>query len=230
MKAIHAGHPGCRDLSAESQDVVGIGAELHVVPADPALQFAMLMGAVEGSGDDVAHLRELDLFERASGLVCVVGVDGPVAREVGWRGWRRRGSGCGRVGRRWSKRAVRMAIRNGGGSADLIVGLSEEVFGSAGMASQLVVVGPLCGADEIECLDDGLLGRGEIAVSLGINGGDRCLGRCQGRHDGCAREQGQELDWKFHLRSTLKWIMRSPRSCRLRRQQLLGGLGLDLHA
>jgi len=93
MNSIHAGHAGCSDFSAEGQHVVGIGAELHVVAADPTLQFAMLMGAMEGSGDDVAHLRDLDLFERASGLVRVVGVDGPVAREVGWRRWGSGGSG-----------------------------------------------------------------------------------------------------------------------------------------
>jgi hypothetical protein len=123
-----------------------------------------------------------------------------------------------------------VAIRNGGRCTDLIVGLAEEVFRSAGMATKLVVVRPLCGADEIECLDDGLLGRGEIAMSLGIDGSDRCLGGCQGRHDGCAREQGQELDWEFHLRSTSKRILRFTRSGIGRRQQLIGGLGLDWYA
>lgn len=204
MNSIHAGHAGRRDLSSKGQHVVGIGAELHMVSVDPALQFSMLMGAVEGSGDDVAHLRDLDLFERTSGLVRVVGVDGPVAREVSRRGWGRRGSGSGGVGRRRNERTVLVTIRNGGRGTDLIVGLAEEVFRSAGMATQLVVVCPLCGADEVECFDDGLLGRGKIAMSLGINGGDRCLGGCEARHDGCAREQGQKLDWEFHLRFYLE--------------------------
>jgi hypothetical protein len=230
MNSVHAGHAGCRDLSAEGQHVVGIGAELHVVPADPTLQFAMLMGAMESSRDDVADLRDLDLFERTSGLAHVVGVDGPVAREVRRREWGRDGSGGGGVGRRRSERAVLVTIRNAGRCTNLIVGLAEEVFRSAGMATKLVVVRPLRGADEIECFNDGLLGRGEIAMSLGINRGDRYLGGCQGRHDGCAREQGQELDWEFHLSSTSKWILRSRSRSICRRPQLIGGLGLDWHA
>ena len=76
------------------------------------------------------------------------------------------------------ERTILVAICNGGRGADLIVGLAEEVFCSAGMATKLVVIRPLCGADEIEGFDDGLLGGGEIAVSLGINGGDRHLGGC----------------------------------------------------
>jgi hypothetical protein len=87
-----------------------------------------------------------------------------------------------------------VTIRDGGGGTDLIVGLAEEILGSPGMAAKLVVIRPLGRADEIECFDDGLLGRREIAVSLGINGGDRYLGRCQGCHEGCACEQGQNLD------------------------------------
>lgn len=58
-------------------------------------------------------------------------------------------------------------------------------------------------------------------MSLGINGGDRPLGHCQGRHDGCAREQGQNLTMQFHLCSTLKWIMRCRRSCNCRLQSLI---------
>ena len=63
MNSIHARHAGCRDLTTEGKDVVGIGAELYVIPTDPTLQLAMLMGTVEGSRDDVAVLNELDLFE-----------------------------------------------------------------------------------------------------------------------------------------------------------------------
>jgi hypothetical protein len=49
MNSIHAGHTGCRDLSTEGKDIVCIGAEFYVVPADPPLEFAMLMGTMEGS-------------------------------------------------------------------------------------------------------------------------------------------------------------------------------------
>ena len=143
MNSIHAGHAGCRDLTTEGEHVIGIGAELHVVAADPALQFAMLMGAMKGSGDDVAHLSDLDLFERASGLVGVVGVDGPVAGEAGRRGWGRGGSGGGFAGWRRGEPALLVAICNGGRCTDLIVGFAEEFLGSAGMATKLGVVGPL---------------------------------------------------------------------------------------
>ena len=229
VNSIHAGHAGCRDLSAEGQHIVCIGAELHVVAADPALQLAMLMGAMEGSRDDVADLRDLDLFERASGLAHVVGVDGPVAGEVGW--WWRGGRGSwGGVGRRRSEWTVLVGVGDRGRCSNLIVGLAEEIFGSAGVAAKLVVVGALCGADEIECLDDGLLGRGEIAMSLGIDGGDGYLGGGEGRHEGGAREQGEELEWEFHLRSTSKRILRFTRSGICCRQPLIGGLGLDWHA
>ena len=44
MNSIHAGHAGCSDLSPEGQHVICVGAELHVVPTHPTLQFAMLMG------------------------------------------------------------------------------------------------------------------------------------------------------------------------------------------
>jgi hypothetical protein len=87
-----------------------------------------------------------------------------------------------------------VAIGDGSRGTDLIVGLAKEFLCSAGMASKLVVVRPLCGADGIECCNDGFLGGGEIAVSLGINGGDWNLGGCYGRHDGCTSEQGHELD------------------------------------
>jgi len=113
-----------------------------------------------------------------------------------------------------------VTIGNGGRCTNFIVGLAEEILRSACMATQLVVVCPLCGADEIEGFDDGLLGRGEIAMRLGINGGDRRLRGGQGRHEGCAREQGQEPNWKFHFSSTSTWILRSSGSGICRRQQL----------
>lgn len=158
MNSIHPGHAGCRDIASEGEYIVCIGAELYVVSADPTLQFAMLMWPMECPRDDVADLRNLDLFERTSGLVCVVGVNGPVAGEVGRRGWGCGGRGSDVGGRRRRERTPLVTIRNSGRCTDLIVGLAEEFFGSAGMATKLVVVGPLGGADEIECFDDGLLG------------------------------------------------------------------------
>jgi len=143
MKSVHAGHAGCRNLSAEGEDVVGIGAELDMVAADPALKFAMLMRTVESSRDDVAGLDDLDLFERASGLVRVVGVDGPVAGEVGRPRGGRGGSGGTAGWRRSGERSILVAIRNSGRGTDLIVGLAEEFFCSAGVATKLVVVRPL---------------------------------------------------------------------------------------
>ena len=82
MNAIHAGHARCRDLSTECQYLARVCAELHMIAVDPALQFSMLIRSMEGSRNNVAVLTELDLFQRTSRLAGVVGVDGPVARDV----------------------------------------------------------------------------------------------------------------------------------------------------
>jgi hypothetical protein len=66
MNPIHAGHASRRNLSPEGQHVIRIGAELHMVPADPALQFAMLMRAVDRSGNGVSSLFYLDMDSEIS--------------------------------------------------------------------------------------------------------------------------------------------------------------------
>src|SRR5271168_1465540 len=82
VNAIHAGHTRCRDLSTECQYIACVRAELHMIAVDPALQFAMLIRSMEGSRDNVVVLAELNLFQRTSRATCVVGIDGPVARDV----------------------------------------------------------------------------------------------------------------------------------------------------
>ena len=72
MDAVEAGHAVGGDFAAESEDVVGIGAEFDMVAVDPSLEFAVLVGAAEGSGDDVAVLGDFNRLEGTARFIDVV--------------------------------------------------------------------------------------------------------------------------------------------------------------
>jgi len=85
VDAIKTGHALRGNLATERKNVVCVGTEYDVVVVDPALELAMLVRSPEGARYDVTVLAYLDGLERASRLVDVVGLDGPVAGDVG--GW-----------------------------------------------------------------------------------------------------------------------------------------------
>jgi len=80
VEAIHTGH-ACRcNFSAKGEYLVCIRAEFNMIASDHALHLAMLIGPVEGTGEDVALLHDLNRLQRASRPIGVICIDGPVAR------------------------------------------------------------------------------------------------------------------------------------------------------
>ncbi len=137
---------------------MGVGAELDIVSANPTLKLAVLVGPMEAPGEDIAALANLDLLQRAAGILRIVGVDGPVAGEVL----------CGRVvadaialrwaaGRRTWSTLESVAVGKVGGQAELLVRLNQQLFGSARVATKVIVIVTLSLADTFKCLHDGLL-------------------------------------------------------------------------
>jgi hypothetical protein len=63
VNPVKARHAVRGDLAAKREYIAGIGRELNVVAIDKALELAVLVRAVEGAGDDVALLRNLNRLQ-----------------------------------------------------------------------------------------------------------------------------------------------------------------------
>ena len=116
---VKSGHSGARDLTMEGEDCPSVGAELDMISVDPSLKLAVLVRPMEGTGKDIAVLRELNLLQRAARVICVLGVDRPVAGEVLHR--------CvvGDAGAlRWASLRRALSIGKIGSQAEFLIGLA----------------------------------------------------------------------------------------------------------